>query len=487
MTEDTIGILQYGAYLPKYLLKREQIADAWDFPAIPGGVAVSNADEDTITMAVEAGLDCLAGVDPETIDGLFFATTTPPYTEKQCAAVIAVALDLRSDILTMDVTDTTRAASIALARAYETIKAGNARKILVIGADAQVPMPESMYTYQYGDGAAAVLVGDADVVLAIEGYASTSDNVVGPWKRAEDAYVRQFEAKHEAIFGYSRNMIAAFKLLFEKTGIAPEKVRKTALYSPDPRKAARIGKQLGFPSRSIEGSPFLEIGNTGNAFALMTLISAIRRARTGAIVAFGSYGDGADAFFFKVVDKVALKALRGQCRGFAGYKKTMIQLPNYTSYLAKKKKLETERFTRKSTPVRNWRDEKFLLRLYGMKCTKCGVVQYPIWRACMECGAKDQREEVKLARTGKIFTFTLDHLVGGNYYDTPVPRCVIDLDGGGRILCDMTDVEKPTEDVTIGMPVELTFRWMHPGANFHNYYWKCRPLRGELPGQEVDA
>jgi hydroxymethylglutaryl-CoA synthase len=112
-----------------------------------------------------------------------------------------------------------------------------------------------------------------------------------------------------------------------------------------------------------------------------------------------------------------------------------------------------------------------------MKCKKCGVVQYPIWRACIECGAKDQKDDVKMKKIGTIFTFTLDHLEGGNYYDTPVPRCVVDLDGGGRILLNMTDFENPEETVKIGMRVELTFRWAHPGANFQNYYWKCRPIR----------
>ena len=163
----------------------------------------------------------------------------------------------------------------------------------------------------------------------------------------------------------------------------------------------------------------------------------------------------------------------------------MINLQNYGGYLSRKKLLNTERFTRKSSPVRNWRDEKFLYRLYGMKCNNCGVVQYPTWRACIECGAKDANEHLKIKKVGTVYTYTLDHLQGGNYYDTPVPRCVIDLDGGGRILCDMTDIDDPEDNVKIGMRVELTFRWMHPGANYNNYYWKCRPLREER--KEADA
>jgi hydroxymethylglutaryl-CoA synthase len=484
MEQNKIGIVRYGAYLPKYLLERKLIAEAWDFPSIPGGISVSNSDEDTITMAVEAGFDCIGELDPKSIDGIYFATTTPPYTEKQCASVIAVILDMRKDILTMDVTDSIRGTSIAIERAFETIKAGSAKRILVIGADKQSAMPESMYEYQYGDGAAAVLIGIEDCVVSIIGYASNSDNVTGPWKRAEDKYVRSFEGKHETDYGYTKNMIAAVKSAFEKMKIDPKDVKKCALYSPDPRKGADIAIKLGIPSKSVEGSPFLEFGNTGNAFALMILILSLKRSKANDIVLYGNAGDGADAILMKVEDKEKLIALRHLCRGVTGYKNSMISLPNYTSFLAKKKKLEKERFTRKASPVKAWRDEKFLLRFYGMKCKKCGVVQYPIWRACMECGAKDQSEDVKLKRTGKIFTFTLDHLVGGDYYDTPVPRCVIDLDGGGRVLLDMTDVENPEQVVKIDMPVELTPRWMHPGANYNNYYYKCRPIRVQKSQEE---
>ena len=96
------GITSYGAYIPLHRIDRMNIymAMGWLNPAsiLPGEKAVANYDEDSLTMAVAAGIDCLNGIDRKEIDGLYFATTTPPYEERQNAGMIATALDLRSDI-----------------------------------------------------------------------------------------------------------------------------------------------------------------------------------------------------------------------------------------------------------------------------------------------------------------------------------------------------------------------------------------------------
>ena len=118
-----IGIKSYGAYLPKYLLSRQLISEAWDFPSVPGTKTIAMADEDSLTMSVEAGLDCLMGIDPKTVDGIFFASTTQVYTEKDSASLIATVLDMREDILTADFTDSLKAGTTAVTRAVDTIKA----------------------------------------------------------------------------------------------------------------------------------------------------------------------------------------------------------------------------------------------------------------------------------------------------------------------------------------------------------------------------
>ena len=65
-----IGITGYGAYVPRARLQRKAVAEAnaWFAPNLRGAAkgerAMANWDEDAVTMAVEAGRDCLPAADP---------------------------------------------------------------------------------------------------------------------------------------------------------------------------------------------------------------------------------------------------------------------------------------------------------------------------------------------------------------------------------------------------------------------------------------
>ena len=96
------GITSFGAYIPFYRLTHKEIARAWGGRAGDGERAVANADEDSITMAVEAVRDLLGKSEGREVDGLIFASTTSPYSEKQVSAMIATVADLRHDVRTAD-------------------------------------------------------------------------------------------------------------------------------------------------------------------------------------------------------------------------------------------------------------------------------------------------------------------------------------------------------------------------------------------------
>ena len=165
-----IGILSYGAYVPMWRINRDEIADAAGTPSMRGERAVASWDEDSLTMAVEAGLDCLAGLNPKEVDALYFATTSSPFKEKQASSIIASALDLRKDAVSFDITGSLKAGTSAIKVALDAVKARTAKKVLVTVADCKSAAPRSELEQISGDGAAALLIGEDSTIADIEGF-----------------------------------------------------------------------------------------------------------------------------------------------------------------------------------------------------------------------------------------------------------------------------------------------------------------------------
>ena len=129
------GITCFGAYVPFFRLGRDAIAQAWGRDSLGGERSVANNDEDTVTMAVEAAFDCLRWVERDKVDGLFFASTTAPYKEKQCSTLVAAVADIESEIVTADYANCLRAGTTALRSALNAVSAGGAANVLVTAAD----------------------------------------------------------------------------------------------------------------------------------------------------------------------------------------------------------------------------------------------------------------------------------------------------------------------------------------------------------------
>ena len=120
------GITSYGAYIPSVPARagRRSPGPGAAAPA-PGERAVANYDEDSLTMAVAAARDCLKGVDRASVGGLYFASTTAPYKEKQSAALIAAVLGLAPDAITMDFSGSLRSGTNALKAALDAVVSGS--------------------------------------------------------------------------------------------------------------------------------------------------------------------------------------------------------------------------------------------------------------------------------------------------------------------------------------------------------------------------
>ena len=469
------GIVSYGAYVPIYRLSREAIGAMWNKAVAKGEKAVANADEDTVTMGVEAVLDCLNGMDRNQVDGLYFATDSPPYVEKQSASIIRAATDLREDILTFDVSHSLRSAGSAMKAAMDAVKAGSAKRVMVAAAERRIPAPNSEFELQFGDGAAAFLVGDTDVAASLEGSYHISSQFVDIWKKPQDTYMQSWEDRFVRDEGYMKMIPQAVAGLLKKLGLTPKAITKAAFYGPDARTHASIGSAMGLDPKTQIQPPLLEsIGNTGTALAPMILVAALEEAKPGDLILFATYGDGADAFLFKVTDQIDKVRNR---RGVKRHLASKMMLPNYGKYVEIRELMEGEagrRPARRSSLPVIWRERQYLFPLYGQKCRSCGNIQYPKQRICIYCQAKDNFELIRLSdKTGKVFTFSMDQRA----VEIVLPKVftVVDLDGGGRFYSVMTD--RDPSKVALGMPVEMTFRIQLEGSGLYNYFWRVRPIR----------
>lgn len=473
----SVGISSFGAYVPRWRLPLSAIG-----ASRPGDrsseKAVASFDEDSVTMAVAACIDCLKGIDRHTVDGLLFASTTYPYKEKLGASIIAKALDLRRAVVTADFGHTLRAGTTALRSAADAIAAGSLKRALVVAADCRLAAPNSPLERNVADGAAAMLLSDTDVAATLRSCHSISDEIIDVWRTDRDPFVHSWEERFVVDQGYKKNITEAVKGLLAKTGVRETDITRAALYTPDARSLSAVIRDIGLdPATQIQEPFFGRIGNTGAAFAPMLLVAALEQARAGDRLLLGNYGNGADACLLEVTDRIGMIADR---RGVQWHLARRATLGSYEKYLRFRNLFPTE-FDRRAgaglSATVHFRDRDEDISLHGHKCRRCNTLQFPFQRVCFTCYAKDDFDEVRLSdQTGRLVAFTMDYFAGSP--DPPLVATMTELESGCRLFIQMTDGS--ADEVKLGLPVELTFRKIHEAGGTPNYFWKCTPIRTGL-------
>lgn len=467
------GVISYGAYIPLYRLGLDNIGKAWGMPAPPGEKAVANTDEDSVTMAVAAGLDCISGIERNNIDGLYFASTTYTYKEKQGASTIATALDLKREAITNDFSGSIRSGTLALKTALDTINSGAAKQILVVASDCRLGAPQTPMESMLSDGAAALLVGNTANAVDIEGSYNIHNELHDLWRRDNDKYVKSWEGRFNLDAGYKKVLPEAVNGLLSKCNLSAKDFTKAAYYGPDFRNHGGMARTLGLTPEQVQDALLGFVGNTGSASAMMTLVGALEEAKPGDKILFANYGDGADAFALKVTDNINKIKVRG-VKGHIGSKKN---LSSYNKYMIFR---DTVQLDKSMFPQANssaswmWRDYRQTLGCHVGMCRNCKNVMIPIPRVCGFCQTKDDFEELNYSNNkAKLFTYTIDNATP--YPDSPLIHALVNFEGGGRMKTHITDSNP--EQLEIGMDLEMTLRKFHEGSGFVNYYWKMRPIR----------
>ena len=460
------AILSWGFAVPRGRLSRAAIAEATGGGGKHKGErAVCNHDEDALTLAVQAALEA-AGDGLPGVDRAIVATLSPPCVEKSTAALVIEACDGGPAVAAIDVGGSRRAGLLALVQAVEAIVSGRARRVLVVAADARPTNPGDAAEARLGDAAVAfVLGGDADGALAtIDGIGHAAAEVWDEWRReGEGLQTEDGKGVREAAF--ERPASAAIRAALQDAGATAGDVARLAQSAPDARAGAALAKRLGVAVERLAGTDLYEsVGDAGCAHAPLALVSALGQVGDGGLVCASAYGDGACAVVLRAGSRAAAFLPPSPLASQIATRRPLpyARLLLWRARPAASPEVASALLAFESGPI---------VRLHGARCPHCDQVSYPPARLCVACG-REGAVPFRMARRGKVFTFTRDSLFDAP--DAVTAMAVVDLAGGGRVYVQATDCD-PAE-IVIDAPVELVLRRIHDGGGHPNYSWKCRPL-----------
>lgn len=460
-----IGILGYGAYVPR--LRFSAATKNWRWAEER---TVANFDEDAVTMAVAAARDCLPADQREQIQRLFLASTSLPYSEKQSAAIVATATDLPASVLTVDIAHSLRGATTALRLALD-----GPGPSLVVAADRRLGQIDSQIERSAGDGAAALLLGEGRVIAKVVAASSVNTEILDVWRADTEAALRVAPDRFRAENSFYGPLLAAIERLTQEHGVKVSDIDHVALAAPDVRRHRDMLHRIGQPAE--QSSPLLpNTGAAGTAQPLLELVAAFERAAPGERILLLAGGDGADAIVLETTD--ALAAWRSSRRPLLDRVGDCALLPDYLDYLRWHGILPRGDTTaappQGPAPAALFRQQESLLRFHGGRCAECSMLQFPSQRVCAKCQTRDRMDPVPLADVGAtLFSYSLDHIAGTP--DVPHVHGVVDFDGGGRAVFQITD--RAVEEMTIGLGLRPTLRKLGVADGVHPYLWKMTPAR----------
>ncbi len=480
------GICSYGGYVPRYRMNRGLVvgAMAWINPIImmyaAGEKAVANFDEDPITMGMAAGVDALTGKDLSSVEGVYFASTTMPYIERQNAAIIALAMNLNENIRSADYGGSLKAGTTALLSAIEGVESKRINNIVVTAAETRQGRPGSPQEIIFGDAAAAFLVGDTDVIAELKGSYSVTYDFPDHIRGANTKYDRQWEDRWCRDLGYVDFIMESINGLLDKYSMKLEDFSKVIYACSNAGGRKKTSGKLGVTPEQDQPNLQDQIGEAGAAQPLVMLAQALETAEPGDKLLVVGYGSGCDALYFEVTENI--KNYK-PAKGISGCLANKAALDNYTKFLVWRDSLEGEiglrgEVTDYSALSALWRKRKQIMGMWGTKCTACNSPQYPPQRICAnpECRAIDQTEPYRFAdKTGTIASFTNDMLAAT--LDPPAIYARVEFDGGGRNMLDITDCSP--EEVAQGTKLTMTFRrkYHDKQRDIIGYCWKGVPVK----------
>ena len=312
---EEIGIVSYGAHIPRFRIKAEVIAAVWgkDGAAISRGLgifekSVPSIDQDTATISVEAIRAALkrCTLNPAEIGAIYVGSESHPYAVKPTGTIVGEAIGATPNLMVADYEFACKAGTAAIQTCFGFVKAGMIEYGVAIGADTSQAAPGDALEYSASAGGAAFILGRHKVIATINHTLSYTTDTPDFWRRAEMKY-----PSHGGRFtgepAYFKHITNCATKLMEKVGSKPQDYTYAIFHQPNGKFPVNVAKKLGFSLDQVkQGLLVPYIGNTYSGASMIGLASVLDVAKPGDRIFMTSYGSGAgsDGFDITVTDQI---------------------------------------------------------------------------------------------------------------------------------------------------------------------------------------
>ncbi|MBE2269604.1 MAG: hydroxymethylglutaryl-CoA synthase [Anaerolinea sp.] len=307
-----VGIVGYGAYVPRYRLPGSEVARVWT-----GGLggspvtekAVAGPDEDVTTMSIEAARNALArsGIDPQALRAVWIGSESHPYAVKPTSTIVAESIGASPNIQAADWEFACKAGTEAVQASIGLVGSGMGAYTLSIGMDTAQSRPGDALEYTAASGGAAFIIGAAEEACAVYlGSYSFVTDTPDFWRRADESYPSHGE-RFTGEPAYFNHTTTAASRLMEMMGTTAADYNYAVFHQPNVKFPMRSGQMVGFKDEQMKvGLLAGEIGNVYSGSCMLGLTAILDVAQPGERILMISYGSGAgsDAFDILVTDRI---------------------------------------------------------------------------------------------------------------------------------------------------------------------------------------
>lgn len=345
-----VGIITYGAYIPRYRIKVDEIARVWGANAaeITGGLgvfekSVPDYDENTATFAVEAARAALSrrSVNPADIQAVYVGSESHPYAVKPTAVTVGEAIGATPVMTAADYEFACKAGTAAIQTAMGLVSSGMMKYAVAIGADTAQGAPGDALEYTAAAGGAAYIIGNDDPIAEITDTCSFTSDTPDFWRREGEDYPRH-GGRFSGEPGYFKHVESAAKMMMERSNTKPADYDYAVFHQPNAKFPQKAAKTLGFTAEQIKPGLLVPwLGNTYSGAVPLGLAAVLDIAKPGDRIFVTSYGSGAgsDAFDITVTDAILDRIDRSKA-------------PSVETMLSKKKYLDYAVYARHKGKIR---------------------------------------------------------------------------------------------------------------------------------------